>query len=351
MRNKKVFLLFPMVLALPLAGPSCSLPQNDGGIYKTTDAGANWKQIVTIEESKDTLIKTDTELLLSDPHNPNVVFLATASRGLFVSNQFGESWKRLVPEVATVYALESDTMSNGVYYAAVLLNDRGKIIKSENGGADWKEVYTEAAMGTYVTHLKTDPFFPKSLIAANTKGLLMRSSDGGVTWQATFPFQDPLISLNFDPGVENNIWALTQRGVWISRDGGMSFNLLELDPSGEMGNQFYLLQAEEAGLFLATDRGFFRSRDGGSVWEKIITLNNPADYPVRTLAMFPGSNGGKWAVGAGMTLYITEDGGENWKPIQFEISRMVSSVLIKRDDPNQFLVGVATVKNIGGFGY
>ncbi|MFH1183131.1 MAG: YCF48-related protein [Candidatus Moraniibacteriota bacterium] len=351
MENKKSFLLLPVILALPLAGPSCNLPQNDGGVYKTTDGGENWKQIVTIEDSKNTLIKTDTEQLLLDPSNPNVVFLATVSQGLYVSNQFGESWKRLVPEVSTVYAIEPDTVRKGTYFASVLLNDRGKIIKTENAGNDWKEVYTETGKDTYVTHLKADPFFPDSLVAANTEGLLMRSSDGGVTWQATFPFQDSLISLDFDPVVENNLWALTQRGVWISRDGGVTFDLLTLDPSGEMGNQFYLLQAEQEGLFLATDRGFFKSLDGGSVWEKIITLNNPANYPVRTLVMFPGDNGKKWVVGAGMALYITEDGGENWKPIQFEISRMVNAVLIKPDETNQMLVGVANAKTLGGFGY
>lgn len=351
MKKKKAFFLFPIILALPLAGPGCSLPQNDGGIYKTTDAGANWKQIVTIEESKNTLIKTDTELMLSDPYDPSVVFLASKDMGLFVSNQFGESWKRLVPEVTTVYALDSDSTQKGVYYAAVLLNDRGKIIKSENSGTDWREVYTETATGTHITHVKSDPFFPDSLVAANSEGLLMRSSDGGVTWQATFPFQDPIISLDFDPLTENNIWALTQRGVWISRDGGLDFTLVELDSSGEMGYQFYLLQAEKEGLFLASDKGFFRSRDGGNVWEKIITLNNPTDYPVRVLAIFPGNGGKKWAVGAGMTLYITEDAGKNWKPVQFEISRMVNSVVIKSDDSNQFLVGVATVKNLGGFSY
>ena len=244
MEYKKPFFLLPVILALPLAGPSCSLPKNDGGVYKTTDQGENWKQIVTIEDSKNTLMKTDTQQLLLDPSNPNVVYLATISQGLFVSNQFGDSWKRLVSEISTVYAIEPDTVRKGTYFASALLNNRGKIIKTENAGVDWKEVYTETGSCTYVTHLKSDPFFPDSLVAVNSEGLLMRSSDSGITWQATFPFQEALISLDFDSTVENNLWVLTQKGVWISRDGGVSFNLVELPQSGEMGYQFYLLQSD-----------------------------------------------------------------------------------------------------------
>jgi len=349
-RNKKNLILLPILLALPLSGPSCNLPQNDGGVYKTTDGGENWKQNVTIEGSKDSLIKTDTDTILADPNNSDVVFLGTRSMGLYVSNQFGDSWKRIVPEVNSVYALEADPTSKGVFYASVLLNDRGKIIKTENNGIDWKEIYTETGKGTYITHIKIDPFNRNTVVAANTEGLLMRSTNGGLTWQALFPFQESLISLGFDSKKENNIWVLTQKGVWHSQNGASSFDLLTLDPSGEMGSQFYLLKKDRDNLFLATERGFFRSRDDGQVWEKIVTLNNPAEFPVRTLEVFPGDNADKWALGAGMTLYLTADGGQNWKPVQFEISRMVSSVVIKQDDPNQILVGVAAVKNLGGLG-
>jgi len=360
-KNKISALILPIVLAMPLyGGPGCSVPQNDGGIYKTTDAGKNWEQTIAIEgDDKNNLSKADTEQLLIDPNNPNVVFLVTKSNGLYVSNQFGASWRRIIPETDTVYSIEADPRINGLFYASILLNDRAKIVKSENGGQDWKEVYTEAGKGNYVTQIRVDPFFENNLIAANSEGLLVRSSNGGNTWQATFPFQDSVIDLAFDSEKENSIWALTTKGVWHSQDGGLGFDLLSLDPSGEMGSSFYLLRKNKDGLFLATDKGFYLSRDEGNTWRKIITLNNPADFPARDFVALPGNNGGnpssakavagKWAMGAGMTLYLTMDGGENWKPIQFEIDRMVNAIAVKPDNPNQILVGVETVKR-GAFG-
>jgi len=348
-KNRKSLMLVPVILALPLAGPSCNVPQNDGGIYKAVDGGKDWKQIVTIEESKDTLAKADTDQLVVDPNDPGVVFLVTKTQGLYVSNQFGESWKRIISETGTVYSVEADPAKKGFFYSSIMLNGRAKIIKTENGGQDWNEIYTEAGKGSNITQIKVDPFFENSLAAVNSEGLLIRSSDSGNTWQATFPFQDPVIDIVFDPEKENFIWALTERGVWYSEDGGIGFNLMELPANGEMGNNFYLLRKEQNSLFLATDKGFFQSMDDGKMWRKIITLNNPTDFPVRDFVVFPGSNG-KWALGAGMTLYITEDAGQSWKPIQFEIDRMVNAIAIKNDDPNQILVGVATVSK-GAFGF
>lgn len=349
--------MLPILLALPLyGGPSCNVPQNDGGIYKTTNAGTDWKQIATIEESKNTLVKADTDQLLIDPNNPNVVFLVTGDGGLYVSNQFGESWKKIIPEAGAVYSIEAAPSQKGVFYASILLNDRAKIVKTENGGQDWEEVYTEAGKGSYITQIRVDPFAQDSLSAANSEGLMIRSNDGGNTWQAAFPFQELIVNFVYDPTSENFIWALTAKGLWLSQDNGANFALQELASNGEMGSNFYLLRKFGTSLFIATDKGFYQSVDNGKVWRKIIVLNNPTNFPVTDFAIVgsePDSakaTSGKWAMSAGMTLYLTSDAGQNWKPIQFEIDRNVNAIAIKPDDPNQILVGVATARR-GALGF
>ena len=131
-----------MLLALPLTGPSCGPAKNDGGIYKTTDGGQNWQQKIQIEGSKETLARADVTQILGDPSNPDVVYIIAAG-GIYVSNQFGDSWKKLVPEISAAHTLEFNPQKRGVLFAAVAINERGKIIYSENAGVDWKEIYTE----------------------------------------------------------------------------------------------------------------------------------------------------------------------------------------------------------------
>lgn len=350
MKNKKSILLFPILLALPLyGGPSCNVSQKDGGIYKTANAGNDWNQIITIEESKDTLAKADTSQFLVDPNNPDVIFMITGDNNLYVSNHFGESWRRILPEAGAVYWIEGVPSQPGQFYASILLNDRAKIVKTENGGQDWLEVYTEPGKDSYVTQIKVNPFAPSSIIAANSEGLLIQSDDEGSTWKALYPFQELIFNYVYDPVNENFIWALTSQGLWLSRDGGLNFTQVELGQYGDMGTNYYLLRKYGANLFMATDKGFYQSLDNGTTWRKIIVLNNPTDYPVTDFAVVP-ENNGKWAMAAGMTLYLTSDAGQNWKPIQFDIDRNVNSIAIKPNDANQILVGVRTASK-GALGF
>lgn len=331
----------PVFAALPFTFSTCTPDKKDGGIYRSTDTMTNWTQIITIEGSEENLSKSNTRKILSDPFNPNVVFLCTQNEGLFVSNNFGESWKRIISETSQVYDIEAQRSRQGTFYLSAVLGTRGKILKTENGGTDWTEIYTETGSNTYIEHIKSDPHLDNSLISVNSKGLLTRSTNGGNTWQATYPFPERIIDISFDPAQNEKIWAIDSQGIWKSEDGGYSFNRLETGEFGEIGQSFYLIKKTENSLYLSTDNGLFRSSNEGNSWQKIVTLNNPTDFPTRVLTVFPRSNGNALAIGAGMTLYVTSDGGENWKPIQFDISRIISSILVKEDDLNQVLVGVA----------
>lgn len=348
-KNKNHWLILPLILALPLSGPSCQTVKKDGGFYKTADGGENWQQIVTIEESqKENLAKANIDQIIADPNNADVLFAIVEDGGLYVSNQFGESWKRIIPETNTVFNITADPKQKGFFLASILLNDRGKIVMSENGGADWKEIYTETGKNTFISQVRIDPFYAASLLAVNSEGLLIRSADQGITWQPTFPFQEEVKNILFDPVKKDSIWALSEKGVWHSGDGGFSFDLLDLGGtySSEMGSEYYLLDKIEESLFLATEKGFYRSVDGGKVWQKIITLNNPTEFPPRLFQIIPSAGDSLWILGAGMTLYLSRDEGTNWKPIQFEIDRHLNALAVKKDDPKQMVVGVKTVKNL-----
>jgi photosystem II stability/assembly factor-like uncharacterized protein len=139
-------------------------PQQERGLYRTTDGGRTWQRVLFVDEN------TGAIDVAMDPRNPNKLFaamwsltLSTGNRksggsgsGIFVSNDGGTTWRRLqgsglpVHEVGKiglaiaysnpnrVYALIET--GDGVPPAAGVPTDNGELWRSDDGGTTWKVV-------------------------------------------------------------------------------------------------------------------------------------------------------------------------------------------------------------------
>jgi hypothetical protein len=88
--------------------------------------------------------------------------------------------------------------------------------------------------------------------------------------------------------------------VLVTRDGGRTWKLIE---TREVGLSLFFLR-EDLG-WMVTERGIWRSTDGGSSWEKISRLRD-----LLRVCFLDDSHG--YAVGAKKSAYETTDGGQNW---------------------------------------
>src|SRR6185369_8429186 len=145
-------------------------PQQERGVFRTTNGGATWDRVLFTDEN------SGCSDLVMDPNNPSILFagmwpieIHTWGRdsggpgsGLFKSTDGGVTWKKLrgngLPTRTTgkVVVAVAPSNSNRVYAMietgdGVPLNgnetDRGKLWRSDDGGENWRLVSYDRTLG------------------------------------------------------------------------------------------------------------------------------------------------------------------------------------------------------------
>lgn len=167
------------------------------GLYKTTDGGKTWKQVLTPEDKW-----TGVTSLLIDPRNPDKLYAATWSRqrtvasyvgtgpgtGIHTSDDGGETWKELktgLPKgnMGKIGMAISPVNADVIYATIETDNRKGGFYRSENRGESWQKMSDEIGGGTgphYYQEIFADQHqFDRIYIASNYSKV---SNDGGKTW-------------------------------------------------------------------------------------------------------------------------------------------------------------------------
>ena len=84
-----------------------------GGVFQSTDGGANWRAINT------GLTGGEVRALAIDPQTPSTLYAGTSGRGVFQSTDGGASWRAINTGLTTldVRALAIDAHTPGTLYA------------------------------------------------------------------------------------------------------------------------------------------------------------------------------------------------------------------------------------------
>lgn len=103
------------------------------GVWKSVDGGNNWKP-TGLEFFVSRRISI-TRIIIH-PEKPNIVIAGT-SDGVYRSTDSGENWRVALDGV--IHDLEFHPIDKEVVYASCIIDGRGTIYKSTNGGATWLE--------------------------------------------------------------------------------------------------------------------------------------------------------------------------------------------------------------------
>lgn len=232
-------------------------PNDDRGVFKTTDGGKNWKKVLFVNNL------TGCSDLTFEPGNPSVLYAGLwhvlrtpysmesggEGSGLWKSTDGGETWVNLsakpgLPKgvwgIVTVTVAASNT--DKIY--SVIENAKGGLFMSTDGGETWtlqSDDNNIRQRAWYYSRVFTDPKNENIVYCPNVS--LMRSKDGGKTFQSvnTTPHGDHH-DLWIDPEDGNRMIVADDGGAQVSFDAAANFSNYYNQPTA----QFYRVTTDNS---------------------------------------------------------------------------------------------------------
>ena len=230
-------------------------PNQERGIFRTTDGGKTWTKVLSKDEN------TGGIDVVFDPHNSNVAFAALwqarrqpwffssggPGSGLYRSEDGGATWKRLegngLPDgiLGRIGVSVSGADPNRVY--AIIEAKEGGIYRSEDGGQKWSRVNEDGRFrqrAWYFSKIYSDPKAPDTVYVLNTG--LFRSVDGGKSFTLLPARHGDHHGLWIDPENPQRIANANDGGASISTDSGKTWTTQNNQPTA----QFYHVAVDNA---------------------------------------------------------------------------------------------------------
>lgn len=220
------------------------------GVYKTTDGGKTWEQILYVDEG------TGCSDVIMDPNNPNVLYASmwefrrTAwsfnsggnNSALYKSTDAGKTWNKIhngFPEgkLGRIAVAVAPSDSNIVYSVLETENDEDRgIYRSDDGGKSWKGLNNDFGLVVrpfYFSRITVDPKNPDVVVKAGLFGSISR--DGGKTFKNLGTMHPDIHDIVFDNKDSDRMYVGTDGGVYRTWDGGTTMDMVTNLPI----SQFY----------------------------------------------------------------------------------------------------------------
>ncbi len=270
------------------------------GPYLSTDGGLNWtnKRSGFPSFTVSTGMTAPVQKILVDPNNSS----------------------RLLAFIGNFRRFNS---SNGY-------TNLGEVWESLNGGDTWSLKSTMNANrhidnAVYKSSVATSGDTDDDTIYATSGGAFFRSDDDGATWTqlGTGLSGGSKWWVTSSPTNKATVWVVTSSGIYKSTDSGANFSLSSTGiPSGSTFRVVEVDQVDDGVEVLyatvrisTSDRGVWRSGDGGANWVRTNYANYPSNAYVNTdpkvLTIDP-SDSDNVFMGNNETIYGTTDAGANW---------------------------------------
>ena len=329
-------------------------------LLRSTDSGRTWTN-AAVSENSDIGFPTTILSFTFHPTQQNTIFIGAQKNGIFKTENTGKSWKKIVDNNSVldpksdVYKIIVSRKDPNIMYVAVFQGNRGRILKSENGGRTFKEIYFMPREGIPVFDVFAEPEnFNHVIIITGERGMI-ESSNGGSTWRVMRWFDEPIQRLYVSPLYPEKMYLITEKHTILkSTNGGLTWNNIteRLERAGNVSGQnapftlnpfsfgssqaeaftFIISPLDGSTLYVGSAHGLFRSYTEGEWWEKLPILIAPGTLPVTSVSVFPRDEETIFFT-AHAELHRTDDAGEHWSVKPFPIQKNIATLLIHPREP------------------
>jgi photosystem II stability/assembly factor-like uncharacterized protein len=273
---------------------------------------------------KDAALLKVWVLAFGGPDQPGTIHAGTLPGGLFTSRDGGDTWELNRP-------LWNHESRGGDLFAGDATS------KNQWGGTPAAVAYGEFVPGIH--SILVDPRDPKRMLVGVSCAGVLETTDGGETWRGANRgllndyLPNPAAEWGHDPhfvarsaGQPDHVWQQNHSGVFASRDGARTWRRVsKTDVSVHFGfpiavderhgETAWVVPAIGDDRRMAVGAGLFvaRTRDGGESWESFregLPQENAYDVVYRHAL---DAREGRVCFGSTTgNVYVSEDGGESW---------------------------------------
>lgn len=290
------------------------------GVWKSMDGGDTWSHLGLTNQ------RIISKIVI-DPTNSNLIYAATMGlpfernnqRGLYKSTDGGNSWNQIlfISTDAGIIDLVMDYNNPEILYAAgwnrirnnqesVIAGQAAKIYKSTDGGANWN-ILSNGLPQTDMSRIgltmsKTNPNIIYAVYVNDQLNFdgVYKTTNGGTTWsmQASNGIDPNFMGgfgwyfgrIEVNPANNNQLFVC---GVDIYRSDDGGNNWIQADPNfGTHADKHDVCFVNSTTVLLATDGGMFRTVNGGNTWVDAENIPNTQFYRVTSNPFVAGEYAG-----------------------------------------------------------
>jgi photosystem II stability/assembly factor-like uncharacterized protein len=308
---------------------------NDGGIYKSTDAGTTWTDL------SNGLGISEIYRIGTSASNPALNMAGLQDNG---SRKFDSgTWSYATGGDGCECIIDYVNPMN-MYGSYV----QGKIYATTDAWTSTSLTISDnipgIPTGSWITPYVMDPVSPATLYAGYAD--VYKTTDQGATWAAissglTGSSTNTLMSLSVAPSNSQVIYAATWDSVYVTSNGGTSWTSIS---NFSLGNKktYIAIHPTDPNTAWITISGYaagekvYKTTDRGVSWTNISgTLPN---LPVNTIVYQKGSNGGLY-IGTDVGVYYTDASMTDWIPFSTGLPNVVVTELEIQYSSNELRAG------------